>query len=63
MLTDVALSIGAIFGLSIILGYYCNTFTEKPTVSFADMLILASIGALVMMAFLAVFLLIGRIFG
>ena len=62
MLTDIALSVGAIFGLAIILGFYANHLCMRKgeTVSLPDMLIIASIGVLVMFAFLAVFLIVGR---
>ena len=62
-MTDIGLSIGFIIAITFILGYYCNGFLadrQHPQMTYVEMTIIGGIGALVLLAFPALFLLIGR---
>ena len=62
-MTDIGLSIGFVVAITFILGYYVNGFMaerNRPTVSYQEMIIVACIGALLLLAFPALFLLVGR---
>lgn len=62
-LTDIGLSIGFIISITFVLGYYCNGFLadrQHPQITYQEMVIIGCIGALLLLAFPALFLLIGR---
>lgn len=61
-LTDLGLSVGFVFAITFILGMYLNTRADRqhPRISYTWMIIVAAIGALLLLAFPAVFLLVGR---
>ena len=62
-MTDIGLSIGFVVAITFILGYYANGFLadrHHPTISYQEMIIVACIGALLLLAFPALFLLVGR---
>ena len=64
-MTDIGLSIGFIVAITFILGYYANAFMadrHHPEISYQEMTIIACIGALLLLAFPALFLLIGSWF-
>ena len=60
---DIGLSIGFVVAITFVLGYYANGFLadrQHPTISYQEMAIVSCIGALLLLAFPALFLLIGR---
>ena len=62
-MTDIGLSIGFVVAITFILGYYANGFLadrHHPNISYQEMTIIAMISALLLLAFPALFLLIGR---
>ena len=62
-MVDIGLSIGFVVAITFVLGYYANGFLadrKHPNISYTEMLIVACIGALLLLAFPALFLLIGR---
>ena len=63
MAIDIGLSIGFIFAVTFVLGCYCNGFLadrQHPQISYSFMAIIASIAALLLMAFPALFMIVGR---
>ena len=62
-MTDIGLSIGFIISITFVLGYYANGFLadrKHPQITYQEMIIIGCIGALLLLAFPSLFLLIGR---
>lgn len=65
MLVDIGLSIGFVFALTFILGVYANNFLSSrmhPMIPYDFMAIIAGIAAILLLAFPALFLVLGRFF-
>lgn len=65
MLADIGLSIGFVFGITFILGTFANNYfadREHPAISYEFMAVIASIGALLLLAFPALFFLLDKVF-
>ena len=63
MAIDIGLSIGFIFAITFVLGCYCNGFLadrNHPRISYVFMVIIASVAALLLMVFPALFMIVGR---
>ena len=61
-MTDIGLSIGFVVAITFVLGYYANGFLadrKHPAISYQEMAIVGCIGALLLLAFPALFLIIG----
>ena len=64
MLVDIGLSIGFVFAITFILGTYANNFLadrQHRKISYTDMIVIAAIGALLLLAFPAAFIFIGKL--
>lgn len=65
MLVDIGLSIGFVFGFTFILGTFANNYfsdREHPAIPYDYMAVIAGIGAVLLLAFPALFLVLDWIF-
>ena len=60
---NIGLSIGFVVSLTFVLGHYANGFLANrhhPSISYQEMAVVGLIGAILLLAFPALFLLVGR---
>lgn len=65
MLVDLGLSIGFVFAITFILGAYANNYLadrDHPALPYDFMAVIAGVGAVLLLIFPALFLVLGRFF-